>query len=513
MANRLNGDAFRWLDALDREGALAQVGDGPLLERFLAQPGPAGEAAFEVLVRRHGPMVLSVCHGVLRDGHDADDAFQATFLVLARRASMIRDRDHLAPWLGRVARRIALSGRKQAMRRNAHERRAIADEREAAPAASDLVGLETASLVRAEVDRLPAEHRRLLHLTYGQGKSYEEAAALLSWPVGTVRSRLSRARERLRGRLARLGLAPALAIAGSVVSPRGASAAQPAEALVLRTAFAAARSAGEMTVAVEAGAVPASVAALPNGELGKMATLPWKSTAALLVLGGAVTAGAGALAVRGAGEPAAPAAASIAPALAPPEARPASQAKAGDQEKAATKDAEGRSLLVNGSIEDGERDSPASWTAGDPVTGVELIWSRQGHNGKASLCLKKRANRYIPIAQWSQTVDHRGKGPRLKVSAWVKADGVTKAILDAQFLGNFEAGHEWQHAWVVYIGQKESGDPLTTHDWKRYEGVVEIPKGTKRLVVAPQIYGPGTIWFDDLEAEYTDAPAIDPTRP
>src|SRR5262245_47600883 len=118
MANRLNGDAIRWLDALDRGGALAQMGDGPLLERFLAQPGAAGEAAFEALVRRHGPTVLSVCRGVLRDGHD-DDAFQATFLVLARPASTIRDRDHLAPWLGRVARRIALRCREVATRRDA----------------------------------------------------------------------------------------------------------------------------------------------------------------------------------------------------------------------------------------------------------------------------------------------------------------------------------------------------------------------------------------------------------
>ena len=107
MATRLDGDALRWLDAVDREGSLAHAGDRPLLERFLAGTGAASAAAFEVLVRRHGPMVLSACCGVLREGHDADDEFQATFLVLARRASTIRDRDHLAPWLGRVARRIA----------------------------------------------------------------------------------------------------------------------------------------------------------------------------------------------------------------------------------------------------------------------------------------------------------------------------------------------------------------------------------------------------------------------
>jgi RNA polymerase sigma-70 factor (ECF subfamily) len=234
-----------------------------------------------------------------------------------------------------------------------------------------------------------------------------------------------------------------------------------------------------------------------------MATLSWKSIAALLLLGGTVTAGVGSMAVRGpgsgAGEPAMPA---VVPEPAHPTARPAPQAKA-----------ESRLLLTNAGAEDGEDDSPKAWTKGAAVPGVEYIWSREGHTGKASLCLMKTAQRYIPIAEWSQKVDHRGKGPRLKVSAWIKADRVTKAILDAQFVGEFEMGHQWRHAWVAYIGQKESSDPLATHGWKRYEGVVEIPAGTKQIIVAPQIYGPGKVWFDDLVAEYTDDPAIDPTAP
>ena len=219
---------IRWLDAVDREGSLAQAGDRPLLERFLAGPGAASEAAFEVLVRRHGPMVLSACRGVLRDGHDADDAFQATFLVLARRASTIRDRDHLAPWLGCVARRIArLPRRGEAAPPSSGGWPPMIAR--AAPSAIDGAGLEAASLVRAEVDRLPEVDRLLLQLTYWQGKTYEEAAALLSWPIGTVRSRLSRVRERLRGRLARLGLAPVLAVAGPASPVAEARAAHPPE--------------------------------------------------------------------------------------------------------------------------------------------------------------------------------------------------------------------------------------------------------------------------------------------
>jgi RNA polymerase sigma-70 factor (ECF subfamily) len=258
-----------------------------------------------------------------------------------------------------------------------------------------------------------------------------------------------------------------------------------------------------MTAVAEAGAVPAAVAALVNGELSTMATLSWKSIAAVLLLGGTVTAGVGSLALRGAGAGAGgPATPAAAPEPAPPTPQSAPQAKA-----------ETKSLLTNASIEDGEGDSPRAWTAGATIPGVEYIWSREGHTGTASLCLKKTAQRYFPIAEWSQKVDHRGKGPRLKVSAWVKAEGVTKAILDAQFVGEFEMGHQWRHAWVAYIGQKEPSDPLANHDWKRYEGVVEIPPGTKQIIIAPQIYGPGTVWFDDLAAEYTDDPKTDPTRP
>ncbi len=164
-------------------------------------------------------------------------------------------------------------------------------------------------------------------------------------------------------------------------------------------------------------------------------------------------------------------------------------------------------LLKNAGIEDGVGDAPASWTEGHAVPGVEYIWSRDtARTGKASLCLKKSVRRYFPIAEWCQKVDHAGDGPRLKVSAWVKANQVSKAIVDAQFL---DGAGEWSHAWVAYIGASKANEPLVTHDWKRYEGIVAIPPGTKQIVIAPQIYGPGTVWFDDLGAEYTHDPKSD----
>ena len=97
--------------------------------------------------------------------------------------------------------------------------------------------------------------------------------------------------------------------------------------------------------------------------------------------------------------------------------------------------------------------------------------------------------------------------PRLKVVAFVKAQKTTKAILDVQFVD-----HEGQrtHKWAAYIGAKEAGDPPVTHDWKKYEGVVAIPEGTEKLIVAAQIYGPGEVWFDDVAAEYTRVEATDP---
>ena len=201
-----------------------------------------------------------------------------------------------------------------------------------------------------------------------------------------------------------------------------------------------------------------------------MMTSPWKPITALLLISGTTTAGAVSLA----------------------------QTKADAQP-----------MLSNRGIEEGEGDIPKAWTKGAAIPGVEYIWSRTAHDGDASLCLKKSAQGYFPIAQWSQKVDRQGDAPRLKVSAWVKAEKTSKAILDAQFIDGVGKG---SHAWVAYIGAKESDDPPVSHDWKRYEGVVAIPPGTKQIIVAPQIYGPGAVWFDDLDAEYTDDPATDPIK-
>ena len=192
------------LDHLFRRG-IAASGDGALLDRFLAE---GNEPAFEALVARHGPMVRGVCKRLLVNPHDADDAFQATFLVLVRKAKQLRDPDRLGPWLYGVARRVATKARTRTARHR-HEPLVDVCSREESRAE----WLDVMPILDAELGRLPAKHREVLILCLLNGASPEEAACQLGCPVGTVKSRLARAREALRDRLTTRGIAPAVALA------------------------------------------------------------------------------------------------------------------------------------------------------------------------------------------------------------------------------------------------------------------------------------------------------------
>src|SRR5919198_1202887 len=176
--------------------------DAPLLQRYAVH---RDEHAFAVLVRRHAPLVWRVCGRVLGHAQDAEDAVQATFLVLARKAGSIRKPGSLASWLHGVAYRIARRAQAEAERRRAHERQAarvsVADPgREAA-------WRELGRILEEEVNALAEKYRLPLLLCYWEGKSHEEAARQLGWPGGTLKTRLARGRQLLQGRLTRRGVA------------------------------------------------------------------------------------------------------------------------------------------------------------------------------------------------------------------------------------------------------------------------------------------------------------------
>ena len=192
------------LVTLSRVGVVANLSDAQLLDRFLFLQGESAEVAFEALVSRHGPMVLDVCLCILRNRHDAQDAFQATFFVLASRARSIRRRDSLASWLLGVARRVAVRFKLNARRRRLHEKQAALSRTGCEDNQSEFW-----PELHEEIDRLPDKYREPVVLCYLEGLSVETAALRLGCPYGTILSRLSRARDRLRGRLTRRGLAPA----------------------------------------------------------------------------------------------------------------------------------------------------------------------------------------------------------------------------------------------------------------------------------------------------------------
>ncbi|QEH34699.1 ECF RNA polymerase sigma factor SigW [Aquisphaera giovannonii] len=222
IQGRLDGEFER----LFREGTLAGLGEDQLLDRFARD---RDGVAFATIVERHGPMVLGVCRQLLRDPNDVDDAFQATFLVLVRKASSLRRKDLLGNWLYGVAYRVALRARslrhRGQVRGTASRGGDVGSLDEQAPDRSEPVAeavlrSEERPLIHDEIRRLPRKYRDPVVLCYIEGLTHEEAAAKLGWPVGSVKGRLSRARDLLRSRLVRRGVAvSSAAMAAELVAP------------------------------------------------------------------------------------------------------------------------------------------------------------------------------------------------------------------------------------------------------------------------------------------------------
>jgi RNA polymerase sigma factor (sigma-70 family) len=250
-----------------------ELTDRHLLDRFVAA---RDEAAFAALVQRHGPMVLAVCGRILRDAHEAEDAFQATFLVLVHKARSIGRPELLGAWLHGVAYRAAAQAR-QAARRRAREREAVAMPQD--DPSVEVMWRDLRGVLDEELGRLAHKYRAPLVLVYLEGKSTEEAARLIGCPKGTVLSRLARGRDRLRDRLVRRGVALSVGALVVALVEKAAPAAVPAfvaEGVVKAAVLTAAGKAAS-------GAIPASVVALTKGVLRSMFLSKMKVLLAVVV--------------------------------------------------------------------------------------------------------------------------------------------------------------------------------------------------------------------------------------
>ena len=219
MTTMQSGDILRQIDQLFGTGTVAGLSDAQLLGRFRID---RDETAFVALVARHGPMVLAVCRGVLRDPHAAEDAFQATFLILVRRAGSLWVGESLGGWLHCVAHRVALQARADAARRRARELKAGGAVPQAGhPGRPDD---DLRALLHEEIGRLPDRLRLPVVLCDLEGLTRDQAAERLRWSEGTVRGRLARARTKLRERLTRRGVTlPAAAMAAALASEASAA--------------------------------------------------------------------------------------------------------------------------------------------------------------------------------------------------------------------------------------------------------------------------------------------------
>ena len=253
----------------------AGLSDGQLLECFTSQ---RDDAAFAALVHRHGPMVWSVCRRVLHDHHDAEDAFQATFLVLIRKAASVVPGDKVANWLFGVACQTAQRVRVATAKRKAREK-VVAEVPEAA--AEQDPGRDLRSLLDQELRRLPDKYRTPIVLCDLEGKTGKEAARQLGWPEGTVAGRLARGRDMLAKRLARQGLALSSGALAAALLENAASGGVPASLLAATT----------KVTATATGAISAEVVALTEGVIQAMFLKKLKLVALVLLTGVCLCAG------------------------------------------------------------------------------------------------------------------------------------------------------------------------------------------------------------------------------
>jgi RNA polymerase sigma factor (sigma-70 family) len=249
--------------------------DGQLLDAFVRR---RDEGAFELLVWRHAGMVLGTCQRLLHDRHEAEDAFQATFLVFVRKAATISKHDSVGSWLHKVASRIAQRARSRAAR-HAHQP-LPGDDLPAPEAPDEVLWRNLRPVLEEEVNRLPEKYRRPFVLCYLEGNTNEQAARQLGCPRGTVLSRLARGRERLRTRLARRGVVLSAALLATILLSRASAASVPPALVELTVKAAIPFAAGNAA----AGLISARAAAWTEGALKAMFMTRLKMSAAVALL-------------------------------------------------------------------------------------------------------------------------------------------------------------------------------------------------------------------------------------
>jgi RNA polymerase sigma factor (sigma-70 family) len=347
MADAPIHGALRHLHAWRQTQTLAEAPDAELLERFT---DGNEEAAFAALLRRHGPMVLGVSRRILHRLQDAEDVYQATFLILARKAAAIRKRESVGSFLHGVAHRLAVRARAQGVRRQARERQAA--DMHGKGANVEAAWQEVQATLDAALQELPEKYRAALVLCYLEGKTHAEAAELLGCPLATIRTRVARGRKLLRTRLTGHGLNLSAAALAALLLASAAPAATPAAlaraALQAALPFAAGQAAKTVCSAAVAGLVEGGLKAMTLGKMKGML---------VIVLVAGFLAGAAALAhgVLAAGQP---------------PAAPERQAPAGEKPPKA-KVAEAGDIAVSGKVLGPD---------GKPVAGARLYWARLLHS-------------------------------------------------------------------------------------------------------------------------------------
>lgn len=307
MANPSLHPLLHYLRRLSSDTAAGALDDTQLLRQFLSQ---RDEAAFSTIVQRYGAMVWALCVRRLGETPEAEDAFQATFLVLVRKAHSLRGPELLGPWLYGVAYRTALKLRGRRARQAGREAalpEAVAEER------PEQVWSDVRPILDEEVNRLPTKYRQAVLLCYLQGLSGEEAAQRLGCARGTIFSRLARARELLRHRLSKRGVGVSSAVLAAVLADHASARILPPAPLLestIRTSLA-------FAAGTASSALSAPLAALVEGVLRSMFLTKVKFAVIVVLVLGIIASGAGLIAQRGKAEPPLPK-----PVPAPPPERP-----------------------------------------------------------------------------------------------------------------------------------------------------------------------------------------------